>query len=128
TPGFIDKVVHELARRELPPSCLMLEITESLLLRDENNVIADLNTLREMGIRIAIDDFGTGYSSLSYLRQVPVDVLKIDKSFVDTVATSRQQHALVEGIVTLAHTLGLQVVVEGIEQAQERELLHAMGC
>jgi diguanylate cyclase (GGDEF)-like protein/PAS domain S-box-containing protein len=126
--GFVDKVAAELSQRNLPASCLMLEITESLLLRDENNVLEDLNALRDMGVRIAIDDFGTGYSSLSYLRQVPVDVLKIDKSFVDTVATSRQQHALVEGIVTLAHTLGLKVVVEGIEQQPERDLLQAMGC
>jgi diguanylate cyclase (GGDEF)-like protein/PAS domain S-box-containing protein len=128
SPGFVDLVVDELTRRDLPADCLMLEITESLLLRDENHVIDDLNALRELGIRIAIDDFGTGYSSLSYLRQVPVDVLKIDKSFVDTVATSPQQRALVEGIVNLAHTLGLRVVVEGIEQPQERDLLTAMGC
>jgi EAL domain-containing protein (putative c-di-GMP-specific phosphodiesterase class I) len=128
SPGFVDLVAAELTRRALPADCLMLEITESLLLRDENHVIDDLNVLRELGIRIAIDDFGTGYSSLSYLRQVPVDVLKIDKSFVDTVATSPQQRALVEGIVNLAHTLGLQVVVEGIEQPQERDLLLAMGC
>ncbi len=128
SPGFVDKVLHELDIRNLPTDCLMLEITESLLLRDENHVLADLAALRDSGVRIAIDDFGTGYSSLSYLRQVPVDVLKIDKSFVDTVATSRQQYALVEGIVTLAHNLGLQVVVEGIEQPQERTLLRTMGC
>jgi diguanylate cyclase (GGDEF)-like protein/PAS domain S-box-containing protein len=128
TPGFVDKVLHELAKRDLPSNALMLEITESLLLRDENHVLTDLAALRDCGVRIAIDDFGTGYSSLSYLRQVPVDVLKIDRSFVDTVATSPQQRALVEGIVMLAHTLGLEVVVEGIEQPAERDLLNGMGC
>ena len=86
----------------------MLEITESLLLRDDEQVWADLAALRELGVRIAIDDFGTGYSSLSYLRQVPIDVVKIDKSFIDTMSSSPQQRALVDGIVRLAHTLGLR--------------------
>jgi diguanylate cyclase (GGDEF)-like protein len=127
-PGFVDKVLHELAVRKLPSSSLMLEITESLLLRDEHDVWAGLATLRDHGVRIAIDDFGTGYSSLSYLRQVPVDVLKIDKSFVATITTSPKQRALVEGIVGLAHALGLLVIVEGIEQPQDRDLLAKMGC
>ena len=79
-------------------------------------------------MRIAIDDFGTGYSSLSYLRQMPVDVLKIDKSFIDDMLDSRQQRALVEAIVTLARNLDLVVVAEGIEDAAQRDLLAGMGC
>src|SRR5205823_2273405 len=98
-PGFVEQVLEELNVVGLPASQLVLEITESLLLRDDEQVWLDLGRLRESGIRIAIDDFGTGYSSLSYLRQVPIDVLKIDKSFVDTVGASPQQRALVEGIV-----------------------------
>ena len=106
----------------------MLEITESLLLRDDDHVWDDLTELRQIGVRVAIDDFGTGYSSLSYLRHVPLDVLKIDRLFTGTIASSTQQRALVDGIVRLAHTLGLEVVAEGIETAAERDLLARIGC
>jgi len=106
----------------------MLEITESLLLRDDEQVWADLAALREIGVRVAIDDFGTGYSSLSYLRQVPIDVVKIDRSFIGTMSASAQQRALVDGIVRLAHTLGLQVVAEGIERSTDRDALSDIGC
>jgi EAL domain-containing protein (putative c-di-GMP-specific phosphodiesterase class I) len=128
TPGFVDSVREELVLQGLPPHLLMLEITESLLLRDDDRVWADLAELRAIGVRVAIDDFGTGYSSLSYLRQVPIDVLKIDKSFVDTASSSPRQQALVEGIVRLADTLGLLVVAEGIEAVAERDLLVRAGC
>jgi EAL domain-containing protein (putative c-di-GMP-specific phosphodiesterase class I) len=106
----------------------MLEITESLLLPDEDQVRDDLDELRAMGVRVAIDDFGTGYSALSYLRRVPIDVVKIDRSFVETITFSEQQRALVEGIVWLAATLGLQVIAEGIETEAERDLLIELGC
>lgn len=96
--------------------------------RDDEQVWADLTTLRDRGVRVAIDDFGTGYSSLSYLRQVPIDVVKIDKSFIDTMSSSSQQRALVDGIVRLAHTLGLEVVAEGIERPVDRDLLVDIGC
>ncbi|SNT13432.1 PAS domain S-box-containing protein/diguanylate cyclase (GGDEF) domain-containing protein [Asanoa hainanensis] len=128
TPGFVRLVKRELAASKLPPSCLMLEITESLLLRDDDQVWDDLAEVRRLGVRVAIDDFGTGYSSLSYLRHVPLDVLKIDRLFTGTVTTSTQQRALVDGIVRLAHTLGLEVVAEGIETTDERELLRRIGC
>jgi diguanylate cyclase (GGDEF)-like protein/PAS domain S-box-containing protein len=126
-PGFLDKIRRELDITGLPPGRLMLEITESLLMRDEQ-VWSDLAALRERGVRVAIDDFGTGYSSLAYLRQVPIDVVKIDKSFIDTMATSAQQRALVEGILRLAETLGLQVIAEGIENEADRDLLVEIGC
>ncbi|GIF74543.1 EAL domain-containing protein [Asanoa siamensis] len=128
TPGFVRLVKRELAASDLPPSCLMLEITESLLLRDDDQVWDDLAEVRRLGVRVAIDDFGTGYSSLSYLRHVPLDVLKIDRLFTGTVTTSTQQRALVDGIVRLAHTLGLEVVAEGIETTDERDLLRRIGC
>jgi PAS domain S-box-containing protein len=127
-PGFIERVRDQLARADLPPQRMVLEITESLLLRDDEQVWSDLIALRESGIRVAIDDFGTGYSSLSYLRQVPIDVVKIDKSFIDPMAASTQQRDLVEGIVRLAHTLGLEVIAEGLERPQDRELLVDIGC
>ncbi len=128
SPDFVDLVRGCLARTGLPAESLMLEMTESLLLRDDEEVWAHLAALRRAGVRVAIDDFGTGYSSLSYLRQVAIDVLKIDKSFVETIDTSPQQWALVDGIVRLAHTLGLEVIAEGIETATQRDLLRDMGC
>ena len=98
------------------------------MLRDAEKVWADLRELRELGVRIAIDDFGTGYSSLSYLRQMPVDVLKIDKSFIDDILRSDEQLALVEAIISLARTLKLAVVAEGIEDQAHRRKLVQMGC
>jgi diguanylate cyclase (GGDEF)-like protein/PAS domain S-box-containing protein len=127
-PGFADRLLQNLTASGLPAHALMLEITESLLLRDDEQVWADLAALRETGVRVAIDDFGTGYSSLSYLSQTPIDVVKIDRSFIVTMSTSPQQKALVDGIVRLAHTLGLQVVAEGVEDQQDRETLREMGC
>ena len=128
TPGFVAQVHEALRRHDVPPSALVLEITESLLLRDDEQVWADLTALRESGVRIAVDDFGTGYSSLSYLRMFPVDVLKVDKSFIDDMVSSPRQRAVVEAIVRLADTLELTVVAEGIEEPAHRELLFRMGC
>ncbi|MFC0528018.1 putative bifunctional diguanylate cyclase/phosphodiesterase [Phytohabitans kaempferiae] len=125
---FVDKVRKALADEGLPPERLMLEITERLLLRDDEQVWLDLTGLREMGVRIAIDDFGTGFSSLSYLQQVPIDVLKIDKTFTATVASSARQQAIVDGIVRLAQTLSLEVVAEGIETEADRDLLRVIAC
>ncbi|WP_067499786.1 bifunctional diguanylate cyclase/phosphodiesterase [Actinoplanes sp. TFC3] len=127
-PGFVDRVRSALADAGARPEWLLLEITESLVLREAEQVHADLDTLRCLGVRIAIDDFGTGYSSLSYLRQMPVDVLKIDKSFIDDILASKQQRALVNAIVTLARSLDLAVVAEGIEDAGQHSMLARMGC
>jgi diguanylate cyclase (GGDEF)-like protein/PAS domain S-box-containing protein len=128
TADFADRVREALAETGARAEWLLLEITESLVLKDAEKVLADLKALRALGVRIAIDDFGTGYSSLSYLRQMPVDVLKLDKSFIDDILHSRQQHALVDAIVTLSHNLDLAVVAEGIEEAGQRAALDAMGC
>jgi diguanylate cyclase (GGDEF)-like protein len=128
TPGFVTSVLYALDEAGLPPSRLMLEITESLLMPDDEQVWDDLVELRRAGVRVAIDDFGTGYSSLSYLRHVPLDALKIDRLFTATISTSAQQSALVEGIVRLAHTLGLEVIAEGIERPAERDMLARFGC
>jgi diguanylate cyclase (GGDEF)-like protein/PAS domain S-box-containing protein len=128
SPGFVASVRSALGGVGLSADRLMLEITESLLLRDEDQIWDDLVELRRAGVRVAIDDFGTGYSSLSYLRHVPLDVLKIDRLFTNTIAWSGQQAALVDGIVKLAHTLGLEVIAEGIERGAERDLLSQFGC
>ncbi len=128
TPGFVDEVFSLLGTYGVDPHSLMLEITETLLMRDDEQIWNDLAALRERGIRIAIDDFGTGYSSLGYLRQRPIDVLKIDKTFIDDMVDSPQQLALVSSIMGLAQTLNLKVVAEGIESAEHRDTLIQIGC
>ena len=126
--GFVDGVRRVLAESGLPPSALMLELTESVLLRRDERIHADLMELKVIGVKLAIDDFGTGYSSLSYLRELPIDVLKIDKSFVDGIGASQQRLALLEGIIRIARTLDLNVIAEGIETEVQRDLLVSMGC
>jgi diguanylate cyclase (GGDEF)-like protein len=128
TPGFAQRVDRELAAAGLPASHLMVELTESVLLREEDQVWTELATLRDTGVRLALDDFGTGFSSLSYLVQTPIDVIKIDKSFVRTLGTSHRHYAIINGIVRLAQQLGLQVVAEGIETTGDLEFLVRMGC
>jgi diguanylate cyclase (GGDEF)-like protein len=127
-PGFVDSVREALHASALPPAALLIELTESLLLGGSERIRADMHELKEIGARLAIDDFGTGYSSLSYLLELPIDVLKIDKSFVTGIASSWRRHALVEGIIRLARTLEVEVIAEGIESETERELLAGMGC
>ena len=126
--GFVEQVRASLAYAGVPAQALMLEITETLLMGDDEQIWADLAVLQEMGVRIAIDDFGTGYSSLGYLRQRPIDVVKIDKTFIDHIVDDPQQRTLVGGIVSLAHSLNLTVVAEGIESARHREVLAELGC
>jgi diguanylate cyclase (GGDEF)-like protein/PAS domain S-box-containing protein len=127
-PGFVDGVRRVLDASGLPPGALMLELTESVLLGREDRVHSDLIKLKSIGVRLAIDDFGTGYSSLSYLRELPIDVLKMDKSFVDGIASSPQRLALAEGIIQIARTLELDVIAEGIETQSQRDLLTSLGC
>ncbi|SFF55752.1 PAS domain S-box-containing protein/diguanylate cyclase (GGDEF) domain-containing protein [Actinoplanes philippinensis] len=126
--GFVEQVRTALANTGVPPEALMLEITETLLVKDDERIWTDLGVLREMGIRIAIDDFGTGYSSLGYLRSRPIDIIKIDKTFIDDMVLGQQPMALVSGIVSLAQSLGLAVVAEGIEDTAHRDVLIRLGC
>ncbi|OKK03902.1 aminotransferase class I/II [Streptomyces sp. CB03234] len=127
-PSFIEVVQRVVDTSGLARGSLVLEITESVLMRRDEQIRATMRTLKRLGVSIAIDDFGTGFSSLSYLREFPIDVLKVDKSFIDDIVTDGQQVALVEGIVRIADVLGLQVIAEGIENAGQRDLLGAMGC
>nr|WP_235033077.1 aminotransferase class I/II-fold pyridoxal phosphate-dependent enzyme [Streptomyces sp. WAC05374] len=127
-PGFVEDVRRVVDTSGLAPGSLVLEITESVLMRRDEQIRTTMRTLKRLGVSIAIDDFGTGFSSLSYLREFPIDVLKVDKSFIDDIVTDGQQVALVEGIVRIADVLGLQVIAEGIENAGQRDLLGAMGC
>ena len=127
-PGFADTVRQVLAESGLESQALMLELTETALLRRDERLHSDLAELRTIGVKLAIDDFGTGYSSLSYLRDLPIDVVKMDRSFVEGIAESDQRLAVAEGIVQIARTLSLEVVAEGIETEAQRDLLGSMGC
>jgi diguanylate cyclase (GGDEF)-like protein/PAS domain S-box-containing protein len=125
--SLVEHVSSALARTGLAPDRLVLEVTESLVMVDPERTISRLANLKALGVRLAIDDFGTGYSSLSYLRMLPVDEVKIDRSFVadlDRAAGS----ALVRGIVDLGHSLGLEIVAEGVENAEQAETLERFGC
>ncbi|MBG0566289.1 EAL domain-containing protein [Actinoplanes aureus] len=122
------QVAYALAATGLSPHCLVLELTETVLMRDLAVTAARLQELRDLGVRIAIDDFGTGYSSLGYLRDIPVDVLKIDRSFITGLVGNGRQQELVSAVIQLGHTLGLRVVAEGIEDADQLALLTVMGC
>lgn len=126
--GFLNEVRRSLDTAGLHPGSLQLELTESVLMRRDDHIDALLGTLKDLGVRIAVDDFGTGFSSLRYLREFPIDVLKIDKTFIDDIPEDPKQVALVEGILHLADTLGLQVIAEGIEDQAQRELLTSLGC
>ncbi|MFJ7957773.1 aminotransferase class I/II-fold pyridoxal phosphate-dependent enzyme [Streptomyces sp. NPDC096319] len=127
-PGFLDEVRRALHSSGLAPGSLVLELTETVLMRKDAQIRTTMAALKDLGVGIAIDDFGTGFSSLSYLREFPIDVLKVDKSFIDDITTDPQQVALVEGIVRIADVLGLQVVAEGIEHEEQLALLAEMGC
>jgi diguanylate cyclase (GGDEF)-like protein len=127
-PGFAERVEQMLSASGLRPDRLVLELTETVLMREDDHVWAELATLRNIGVRLAIDDFGTGFSSLSYLEQTPIDVIKIDKSFVDSLVPSDRQRTVVEGIVQMASKLGLEIVAEGIETDAARDLLAEMRC
>jgi diguanylate cyclase (GGDEF)-like protein len=127
-PDLTDRVAYALSTSGLPPRSLVLELTETVLMRDIAVTSARLEELRELGVRIAIDDFGTGYSSLGYLRDIPVDVLKVDRSFINGLVGNLPQQELVSAVIQLGHTLGLKVVVEGIETADQLALLTGMGC
>lgn len=125
-PDLPDRIDDILRLRGVPGSALVLEITENLMMADLLHGIACLSRLHDKGVTLAIDDFGTGYSSLSYLRQLPVDQLKIDRSFIAGLA--QHDDAIVRSTIDLAHDLGLQVVAEGVESAAVLERLHELGC
>lgn len=126
--NFVDSVRAVLAETGLDPAHLELEITESVLMEQADEILATLHQLKEIGVQLAIDDFGTGYSSLSYLKRFPVDTLKIDQSFVRDVTSDPDDAALVTGIIALAHSLRLKVVAEGVETAEQRNFLFQCGC
>jgi diguanylate cyclase (GGDEF)-like protein/PAS domain S-box-containing protein len=128
TREFVSHVERTVAAARLPAGRLVLELTEGAAVEDAPTTFAAMRRLRAMGVRVAIDDFGTGYSSLSYLRDMPVDILKLDKLFVDGLASDDHSQMLTRGILDLARALGKLVVAEGIEQESQAARLRALGC
>lgn len=126
-PDFVRNTQQLISQSGVPPERVTLEVTESALMADVQEVVNKLNQLRDFGVKIALDDFGTGYSSLAYLRDLPLDALKIDKSFVDEVAANPHQ-PLVESMIAIGKHMQLKVVAEGVETQQQLIHLKAMGC
>jgi EAL domain-containing protein (putative c-di-GMP-specific phosphodiesterase class I) len=127
-PDLVDRIQTSLQQSGLPPVSLSLEVTESALIKDVDTTISALSKLKEIGVSLQLDDFGTGYSSLSYLRQFPIDVLKIDRSFILNKPLDERAPDLVRTIVLMGQELGLDVIAEGIETNEQAQRLNNMGC
>jgi diguanylate cyclase (GGDEF)-like protein/PAS domain S-box-containing protein len=127
-PNLVADVRRALDTSGFDPRRLSLEITESIVMQDTDRTLDHLSALRALGVLLAIDDFGTGYSSLSYLKRFPVDTLKIDRTFVESIDSDAYNSAIVRSVVTLATALGMRATAEGVETAAERAHLHALGC
>lgn len=126
--SLLSTVESALAKSGLPPQCLILEITEGTMLKNTDATIRKLTELKGLGIKLAIDDFGTGYSSLSYLQRFPVDILKIDKSFVDKLTQGKEGAAVARAIISMSDTLQLKTIAEGIESNGQQAALQGLGC
>jgi len=127
-PELFADVKATLSASGVDPRRLRIEITEHLLISDLGGAIATLNLLRQLGVTIAIDDFGTGYSSLDYLRDLPIDAIKLDRSFITEIGPNGGALPIIEGITTLSHILGLAVTAEGIETSHQLARLREIGC
>jgi EAL domain-containing protein (putative c-di-GMP-specific phosphodiesterase class I) len=125
---IVEAAASALERSGLPAGALVLEITETTLITDPGAVAERLHALHRLGVRLAIDDFGTGYSSINYLRQFPVDILKIDKSFIDAIHDLEGAPAIVRGLLDLGHTLDLEIIAEGVEELHQRTWLQGEDC
>lgn len=127
-PDLVDMVARVLQETGVAPDCLVLELTEKLLIQNIEQTGLPLRTLREMGVQLAIDDFGAEYSSLGYLRRLPISVLKIDRSFVQDITTNSDAASIATMIITLAHSLNLRVTAEGVETLEQAKVLYARRC
>ena len=125
---FVDAVIGVIKKYDVSPAEIELEITETILIEDFQAVYDKLMILRKFGIRISLDDFGTGFSSLSYLKRLPIDTLKIDKSFIDTVLTDSATRVITEAIINMVKALGFESVAEGVEEEKQYEYLYSIGC
>jgi EAL domain-containing protein (putative c-di-GMP-specific phosphodiesterase class I) len=127
-PGFVDKVLSALNRSGANPQHIKLELTESMLVENIEDIIAKMTLLKSHGLKFSLDDFGTGYSSLTYLKRLPIDQLKIDRSFVRDIVVDIGSRAIVQSVISLSRALGLSVIAECVETEEQRALLSRLGC
>jgi EAL domain-containing protein (putative c-di-GMP-specific phosphodiesterase class I) len=127
-PVFHQQVAAVLAEYGIEPGLIELEMTEGLLMDDSDSALRELRHLKQIGVRISVDDFGTGHSCLNYLRRFPIDVLKIDRSFVQDIGTSEDSEIIIDAIISLARSLRLETVAEGVEKDDQVEYLLDRGC
>jgi EAL domain-containing protein (putative c-di-GMP-specific phosphodiesterase class I) len=127
-PSFVGSIASALAGHDIDPGRLEIEITESVVMSETVAVIATLERLKALGVRLSLDDFGTGYSSLAYIKNFPIHTLKIDRSFITDIAKNFTDQAIAKTIVTLAHSLGMRTIAEGVETAGQLERLRAFGA
>ena len=125
---LLDKIKHAVNISQLPPRLLELEITESTIMHNHSSAIKTLEAIHELGISLSIDDFGTGYSSLNYLKRFPIDILKVDRSFVQDIEHDNDDAAIVTAIIAMAHSLHLHVVAEGVEDSYQVQFLRELDC
>ena len=127
-PDFTQMVTEALANSNFPPHLLELEITEGIFIRDLNLAVARIRELQRLGVSVALDDFGTGYSSLSYLQRMPIDAVKLDRSFVSDLTTDSATVSMVRSVLSMAEALHLRVVTEGVETEEQMHILRSLGC
>lgn len=127
-PHLVSNIQTLLLEKKLSPKYLELEITENVVMTDIDTAISTITALQNMGIKVSIDDFGTGYSSLAYLRKLPIDTIKIDRSFITEVATNDSDLTIVKTMIKLSHGLGKRVLAEGVENIDQLNILRNLGC
>lgn len=125
---FVDQIAEAIREYDVPASRIVIELTEGVVIDNIDDTVEKMRALKHLGVKISIDDFGTGYSSLTYLKQLPLDELKIDKSFVRDIATDFNDAIIIETIINMAHNLGIDVIAEGVETEEQRDFLYNKGC
>ena len=126
--NFVDSIRHALNLYGVRAECIELELTESIFLKDSEEARRKIKQLRKLGFRISLDDFGTGFSSLSYLKDLPIDTLKIDKSFVDTAIGDKATNIITESVIDMVNKLGLETIAEGVEEQNQYDYLKKINC
>lgn len=126
--NFVEQVLTTIARHDINPTRLKLELTESIVVNNIDDIISKMNVLSKIGVHFSLDDFGTGYSSLQYLKKLPLNQLKIDQSFVRDLVTDASDKAIIRTIITLAYNLDIDVIAEGVETQEQRQYLLDNGC
>lgn len=128
SPGFVDTLHEVVGERETDMYSLTLDVNESVLVADSSRALMVMNDLKELGVSLALDDFGAGYASINYLRRFPLDILKVDRGFISALGTDETSESIVRAVAQLAHALGMNVIAEGVETAEQRTFAGRLGC